>query len=266
MIIRATQTRRLIAARFTGLLVVLLISGCAMTSVDLEMTFYEGEGYQVDMLFDVPQEALAWTPGGRAGLEQEIENLIAKSRAEGFQASWMAKEDAESGLLTYVVTMQGEGFDTLVEGGNWRVAPITYQGQQAIEVQISPQPLAAWGVGLRSLTLHGSDILESNGTEVERGVAKWHNLSNGAYAVLVPKDGTNQRLLLLLALVIGGGIAALAAAGVRGHAGRRGGRRERAQEASPVAPGGTRVCPNCGTEVAKGARFCTRCGRRLFEP
>jgi len=135
--------------------VLLLASGCATTSVNLETTFYEGERYRLDMLFDVPQEALAWTPGGRAGLEQEIENLIAK----GFQASWRAKEDAESRLLTCVVTMQGEGFDTLVEGGSWRVAPITYQGRQAIEVQILPQPLAAWGVGLGSLTLHGGDVV-----------------------------------------------------------------------------------------------------------
>lgn len=206
MIIRATQTRRLIAARFTGLLVVLLTSGCAMTSVDLEMTFYEGERYQVDMLFHVPQEALAWTPGGRAGLEQELENLIAESRTESLQVSWKVKEDAERGLLTYVVTMQGEGFDTLVEGADWRIAPITYQGRQAIEVQIPPQPLSAWGLGLGSLTLHGGDILESNGTEVERGVAKWYNLSNGAYAVLVPQGSLNWgALLLVLALVVGGG-------------------------------------------------------------
>jgi len=48
--------------------------------------------------------------------------------------------------------------------------------------------------------------------------------------------------------------------------GRHGGRRERAQEAGPAPPGGTLVCANCGTEVAKDARFCTRCGRRLSEP
>jgi len=90
------RTRSLLLAS----VVLLLASGCGTTPVDLEMTFYEGECYRVDMLFDVPQEALAWMPGGRAGLEQEIEDLVAESRAEGFQASWRAKEGAESGLLT----------------------------------------------------------------------------------------------------------------------------------------------------------------------
>jgi len=74
--------------------------------------------------------------------------------------------------------MQGESFGAF-EGGDWRAAPIAYEGRQAIEVQMPPQPLADWGPGLRSLTLNGGGTLESNGTEVERGAPKWCNLSKG---------------------------------------------------------------------------------------
>jgi hypothetical protein len=196
-----------------GCLLLLFLSGCGMGRLSLELTLYRNERYQMDFITHMSPQDFAWI--GRPEYEQQLEARIAQARAEGHDASLEIEEEHGSDSVRYVISLKGQGYGDLTSQG-FRVECVTYRGRDAISVYVQPFAFAMTGP-VSSLTLRGAKILESDGVELDRGVVTWHDLNDGAYAVLLPKGSVDWATVFQWVLgfvVLGGVIAGIAFGGV----------------------------------------------------
>jgi hypothetical protein len=267
------------------LVLVLLVSGCA-TNADVTISLYEGEHYSVTSEMTIPTNLLNLRGGTQAferQLDVEMANLAAETGAE--QATWRRGESDNPDESVYINDVDGVGFNA---GSEPIARVIDYEGRDALLFE-DDSFSELQGVGTNvTVTLHGGEILESNGNRIDGDTVRWINPDEPLRAVLLPKS---QFGLLPLA-GLGAGILLVGVLGVGIFLARR-----RQQRAAPVyAPalepsawvpssreaGGVprptsapardtaeRVslsivyCPACGNPADAGTIFCIHCGNKI---
>jgi len=207
------RTRRILVSVGIAWLLVLLVSGCGIAPLKMEITFFGDERYQMDLITVMTPEHFAWMP--RPEYEQQLKARIVQARAEGHDALLQIEEERGSDSVRYLISPKGQGYGDLTSQG-FRVESVTHRGRDAISVYVQPFAFAMTGP-VSSLTLRGARILESDGVELDRGVVIWHDLNDGAYAVLLPKGAVDWASVFQWVLgfvVLGGVIAGIAFVGV----------------------------------------------------
>jgi hypothetical protein len=247
--------------------VISLLTACA---AETDVTLYRGENYEMTTHLLIPLEAIA-AGGGPAELEKSLNQTVEEAKVDlGAEASWRRDRD-EGGRATFIIEVIGDSYKNMKQSNNmaFRVTEVDYNGRQALRFEKT--------FGLTQLeqfdyTLHGAEILDTNGTQTSSDTVTWHNPTGTIYAVLIPQSSTAWLFPLLATIIVGGLLAASLAYSIKvGYlksphtATSRNSTLPPAAASPTVPPSATsaRFCPHCGASTRAGARFCMSCGKQM---
>jgi hypothetical protein len=239
----------------TLLCVACVVSACGSVA-QTDLTFYSDTRFQVITTISVPSRLLALA-GGEAAVKLQLDQTIAGAQVSGAQAKWRHGKSSSGDQSVYVIEINGQGYGPPLSD-NFDVQPVDMDGQPALKVTVVPgAQLISGGLGASTLTVHGGQILETNGTQTGKDTVTFGQLSvlsSGGipYVILRPKAGLKAGFPWLY---VGIGVGALALLGLIAFLIFR--PRQKKGYAGKV------FCPHCGAALARGTRICIRCRRPL---
>jgi hypothetical protein len=249
----------------------LLLSGCGVAAADLDLTIIAGERYAWTLKLGVDQQTIQLT--GVQAFEQQIQDYVDQAKQQGINLSWGKVKADRAGETAYELRASGQDYARLASDLSVTVEPTTYNNRQAVRVVIPASTVSSLMASRNSITLHGAEILTSNGNEIDRGTVRWSPVYQDATAVLIPKSQSLPTAAIVIVVI-------LALAGVAVAAWRLWPRRMMPAPSLPPATvpaagaGGaffvpakpadpSRFCPYCGEPLVGPGRFCMRCGREI---
>ena len=172
---------------FGILLIMVTVAGCnGVGSADVEMTVYTSETYEMTITFSIPTEYLSMV-GGTSEIENRLDEMVQQAADDGEKVTWERDKKAQAGEVGYIIKASGKGFDNVDTG--FTIQPTVYDGKDALEFNGDFSDFATFGDF--SFALHGKEILETNGTEFEKGMVRWYNAYQPAHAIFTPKEHIN---------------------------------------------------------------------------
>lgn len=177
------------------LLLTVLIGGCnGVGTMDVDTTVYSSDRCDITISFQMPTQFLSLA-GGTNAIESKLDDMV-NSADEGEKVTWRRDKDVAADEVGYIIESKGSGCSSGDEG--FSITPTMYDGKDALRFDGDFSDFT--GMSSFTFTLHGGEILESNGSEIDKGTVRWDNPHKGAYAVFTPKNRFNW-------LYIGIGIA-----------------------------------------------------------
>jgi hypothetical protein len=224
----------------------LLLTGCPGVSLDMEVTFYEGERWEHSGKLSLP-EAMVMMMGGAGAVEDMIRSEL--KRFPGLDVS-IGRERRDEQVV-YHVTAKGEGWEMLNDYAFEGRAAITRRNGE-IHIEVEAATLAEMDMVLASLTLHGGRVIDSNADQVTDGRATWYNPRDRIWVTLTEKRPGHGLIvpLIIFGLLAAGGVVAFACLAKR---------KSVANIRVPVQI----ACAQCGKASSSGDKFCQNCGSRL---
>lgn len=229
-------------------LLLLALSACAKAEVDV--TILNDGRYNATTTLTVSAQGLA-AVGGASVIEQQLDQLVAETRADGVQASWRKGRAKNANELVYTIDFNGSGQDHAASTGI-QVAPVDFDKRKAFRFEMSNQ---SSDLSDFTLTLHGGEILQTNGNQVDHSTVIWRNHYGAMTAVLTPASSF-PGWLAPVALVF----SLLCTAGYFFYRRTVYGRRT---PAVAVSDSNRVFCPSCGTPALPNTRFCMNCGSEI---
>ncbi len=172
---------------FGILLVMIFLAGCSgIGSADVDMTVYTGERYKMTIALRIPTQFLSLM-GGTSGIESKLDEMVATSAADGEKVTWRRDKNAPPDEIGYIIEASGTGFDSA--GTGFLIQPTVYNGKDALRFDGNFRDFG--DLNSFSFTLHGGEILDSNGMEVDKGSVQWSDPYKKAYAIFTPKNRIN---------------------------------------------------------------------------
>lgn len=227
-----------IAAVFT-------LVGCG-GNIDRTVTFYKDEAWEADIEFSLPGELIALV-GSPEELEADIGETVAAWEEKGADVSWDSRRQETT--LIYSFHVEGEGLSLLNE--------IVFENRAALRVEDAEGQRQIYfsyrtsndlaGASSDNVTLHGREIVSSNGEQIDSGTVQWVNFGGQLEAVLTEKSQFSLGTLLLIAV----GVVGIGSGGWFVW--------QRRQQPHPL-PQATAFCSNCGAPRSPQAKFCPSCG------
>jgi len=240
----------------------LFLSGCG-GEVDREVTFFNDETWKANLKFIISEEAMA-SLGSPEMIENELRNFVAEAEQEGLKASWKSRQEDRG--YQYDINIEGQDLSLLNEvvfEGNARINRVEIDGSQAISftAAMTGDILSA---NQNTVTIHGGEILNGNGTMINDGTIQWVNPTGTIEATLIPKGKFNLGTLLiiiLLAAVIGGVGWYFLKQTTKSPT--IGGSSTQAFPKSAATKSTTQnvYCVYCGEVIDPSAKFCPHCGK-----
>ena len=225
-------------------LVALTVTGCG--HVEVTTDFYRGEKWEAEIGYTVTLETLAMV--GEQEITAMLDEMVAEAKAQGARASWSKKTARDS--TTYLVTIKGEGLDTLsyvVFDGDAEIYYDEVDGKRAIYFS---EYASGSGFETMTLTLRGGEIMYGNGTYVDNRTMSWTNHYGTMEAVLTERRRVNVLLIVVILLLLLG-IGAILVGVIAFVLFKR-------AKATRQVPS---VCAHCGFNIPPGAKFCPGCGQ-----
>lgn len=162
---------------------------------------------------------------GEAGIEMALDQAVAYYEAQGMDVNWNKDRSFKRSGTTYVITIKGEGWDSLSRmmkpdqsyfnalgdmnfqdwGYDISVSNLS-DGQIQFTMQAPEDTIGLMMIFPVKFRLHGGDIISSNANKVTGGVATWINPQGRMEAVLTPASSLSAgliRALLIAAGIIG---------------------------------------------------------------
>lgn len=173
---------------FGLLLIAVLTGGCnGVGTMDIDTTVYTGERYEMTVSFRIPAQFLSLA-GGTDAIESKLDDMVAETHVSdpNEKITWRRDKDTSPDEVGYIIESSGTGFEG---DAGFTIEPIVYQGKDVLRFDASFEDFI--GMSSFTFTLHGGEILKSNGTEVEKGTVLWDNPYEDAYAVFTPKSRIN---------------------------------------------------------------------------
>lgn len=239
-----------------------LLSGCGM-AIDREVTFYDDEAWEAEMRIGISNEMLAMY-GSPETIEGEMRTLVEEMEQAGANASWKSRRE-DTGYQ-YDISVEGEGLSLLsdiVFGSSAQIEMVEVDGRQAIyfNAMMTGDIL---GASQNIVTIHGGEILNSNGTPIDSGTVQWINPTGAINATLTPKGGFNfgTFLIIVLAAVVIGGVGwYFWKQTTQPPADPAPSKPPPAAPPPPASPGKSVFCVYCGETIDSAAKFCPHCGK-----
>lgn len=238
------------------------LSSCAsVAAVDAQVQLKPEEAWTVEVLIsffkedaDLHQENISNT------LNQTKEGLL----SQGVDVNWFRDDQrGAEGSAVYVINMAGNGFEKL----SWTVLQkpgavlLTRNGtDNNIDVSMTPH-ISLDKVKTVRYTIHGGEIIASNGTIFDQSTVYWLN-PNGQ--MLVTMREPRRSNWLALAMLAGGVIfLGIAVFGLTNLPARKMKNSEQTHPVPVRQPGpGLAFCEHCQVEIPAQAAFCPNCGGR----
>lgn len=225
---------------------VFTLIGCG-GNIDRTVTFYQDEAWEADIEFSIPGEMIALL-GSPEALETDIVETVAEWEEKGADVSWESRR--EETTLIYSFHVEGEGLSLLNE--------IVFENRAALRVEDAEGQRQIYfsyrtssdlsGASTDNVTLHGHEIISSNGDQIDSGTVQWANFGGQLEAVLTEKSrfglGTFLLIIVSVAGIGGGGWFVW----------------QRRQQPQPLQAA-TAFCSSCGAPRSPQAKFCPSCGQ-----
>lgn len=253
---------RLCSRHSASMLLVLVFLTTVLCScgaaVEADITLYTEENWKMEGRITIPAEAMALVTGGVAGAEANLDKTVADAKAAGANAKWRREKSDQAGGLVYVLETEGKGFGPPL-AKDFQIEKVDYNGREALKFTVpSGSSYAYSGFSQNLITVHGGQILESNGTYTSTATVAWTNPSWDAYAILTPKSRFLRYEGWIYALGVLATIGVLAGIYLVLHH-----RRIAAHADTTTAPVTNRYCPTCGAPILAAGRFCMQCGQPI---
>lgn len=224
-----------------GIIAVFFLSACG-ADIEQSVTLYRNEAWEADSSFTMSAEALALVSSPEE-IERELATAVTGAKEQGVNASWKSSRDGDN--VTYTIHSAGEGLellgDTVFDNRNG-FHVIEDNGQRQISFSHSAGSNFL-GANKYTLTLHGGEIISSNGIALDNGSVRWINPSSRMEAVLTEKGRFGLGAFLLVVVL----------AGVIGGGGWYFWQQRQTR---------TAFCPHCGAQMNPQAQFCPQCGQQ----
>ena len=234
-------------------LALVLLGACACGVMSQELTLYDDKSYAMVTTFTVSESVLAMS-GGTAEIERSLDDVVQRAASQGSQVSWRKLKPQKSDEVSYLITARGDTYEVLRADG-FVIEDTEFQGRKALGITYDYLSSSLMTLADYRLTIHGDEVLTSNGMQTQRGSVTWHNPMGEMQAILTPKSRLNLGMVLSIGLAAVALLAAFIV--VRSVASRRQQKRAALETAQAT------FCPYCGDQAQPGLRFCMHCGREI---
>lgn len=229
--------------------VTFILVGCG-ADIDRRVTFYRDEAWKAEMEISVPGELVAML-GSLESFEADLARQVAGWEAKGADVSW--RSSRKDTTLIYTFDIEGTGLALLDEivfdnDASFSVQEVDGRRHISFTYFVTGDLLQA---NNNTLTLHGGDIVSSNGNQLDSGTVQWVNARGQLQAVVTEKSRFGASTFLIGLILV---------AGVGGAGWYFWQQRNQVQANGQLAQ--TAFCANCGMPLTAQAKFCPHCGHQ----
>ncbi len=175
-----------------------LLSACGMGIAETHITVYPNK-YKLATVISITADQMQMA-GGPKVFEEMLDEEVSSANGD-VEISWRDVTERNSGVYRYELsTGMIDYTNDYTTDFTWRETE--FNNRKAYEFRYSELASIMSSFQSLTITLHAGKILDSNGTQLDKGTVTWVDPSVVPYAIVVPKGSTNWVFLIIVIAII----------------------------------------------------------------